>query len=205
MEKDLSFAIEALPMHFMRKNEIHRAATIFEDNLGSSERLLSSPPPLFYSRHLQRALSVWLLLLPLGLWDPFAGTWNHVAIIPATAVISFFLFGIEELATQLVEPFTILPMQAFCDKIYNWVTEIASWEPNDNDMFSDSMAPEYLEAASESVALEYLAKQKVKTTKTEAGEQITKIAADSEPSATGSAVNSSRKKVSLRRLFGKKS
>ena len=46
--QDLSVAIENLPMHFMRKNEIHKAATIFEDNLGSSERLLTSPVPLFF-------------------------------------------------------------------------------------------------------------------------------------------------------------
>jgi len=41
--QDLSYAIDGLPMHFMRKNEIHKSATQFEDNLGSSERLLTSP------------------------------------------------------------------------------------------------------------------------------------------------------------------
>lgn len=132
--QDLSLAIENLPMHFMRKNEIHKAVTIFEDNLGSSERLLTSPVPLFYSRHTARFLSFWLLLLPFALYDPFVGSWNHVAMIPAVALISIFLFGIEELATQLEEPFTILPMQAFCDKIYNWCTEIVSWSAGDNGM-----------------------------------------------------------------------
>lgn len=131
---DLSVAIENLPMHFLRKNQVHQAVTIFEDNLGSSERLLTSPVPLFYSRHTARFLSFWLLLLPFALWDPFAGTWNHVGMIPATAVISIFLFGIEELATQMEEPFTILPMQAFCDKIGNWCNEIVSWQAGDNGM-----------------------------------------------------------------------
>jgi len=131
---DLSCAIENLPMNFMRKNEIHAAVTIFEDNLGSSERLLTSPVPLFYSRHTARFLSVWLLFLPFAIWDNFGNTWNHVGMIPATAFISAFLFGIEELATQLEEPFTILPMQAFCDKIGNWCNEIVSWEGGDNDM-----------------------------------------------------------------------
>lgn len=136
---DLSVAIENMPMHFMRKNMIHTAATIFEDNLGSSERLLSSPVPLFYSRHTARFLSFWLLLLPLGLYDVFASTWNHVGMIPATAVISVFLFGIEELATQLEEPFTILPMQVYSDRIYNWCVEIASWEKNDyEELYSRS-------------------------------------------------------------------
>lgn len=48
-------------------------------------------------------------------------------MIPATAFISVCLFGIEELATQLEEPFTILPMQGFCDKIGTNCDEIVSW------------------------------------------------------------------------------
>ena len=48
-------------------------------------------------------------------------------MIPATAFISVCLFGIEELATQLEEPFTILPMQGFCDKIGANCDEIVSW------------------------------------------------------------------------------
>lgn len=130
--QDLSYAIDDLPMHFIRKNEIHRAVTIFEDDLGSSERILTSPVPLFYSRHLARYLGIWLLLLPLGLYDSFAASWNHVALIPAVMVISTMLFGIEEIGTQLEEPFTVLPMQAFCDKIYNWCMEIMTWSPGDN-------------------------------------------------------------------------
>lgn len=132
--QDLSTAIENLPMHFIRKNEVHRAATIFEDNLGSSERLLSSPVPVFYSRWTARFLSVWLLLLPFALYEPLGNSWNHIDMIPITAALSIFLFGIEELATQLEEPFTILPMQGFCDKIYNWITEIATFVPGDNGM-----------------------------------------------------------------------
>ena len=134
---DLSMAIENLPMHFMRKNEMHKALTIFEDNLGSSERLLTSPVPLIYNRHTARFLSFWLLLMPLALYKPFESTWNHIGMIPATAMISLFLFGIEELATQMEEPFTILPMQAFCDKIGNWCNEIVSWEDGDNGIVTN--------------------------------------------------------------------
>jgi putative membrane protein len=132
--QDLSVAIENLPMHFMRRGEVHAAATIFEDNLGSSERLLSSPVPVFYSRWTARFLSFWLLLLPFGLWGPLGNSWNHIDLLPVTTVLSIFLFGIEELATQLEEPFTILPMQGFCDKIYNWINEIATFVPGDNGM-----------------------------------------------------------------------
>jgi predicted membrane chloride channel (bestrophin family) len=75
-----------------------------------------------------------LLLVPFALWEPLKGSWNHINLIPATLFLSVFLFGIEELATQLEEPFTILPMQGFCDKIYNWCTEIVSFKPGDNGL-----------------------------------------------------------------------
>ena len=192
--QDLSFAIEVLPMHFIRKNEIHRAATIFEDNLGSSERLLTSPVPLFYSRHTARFLSVWLLLLPFGLWDAMGNTWNHAGVIPATAAISIFLFGIEELATQLEEPFTILPMQAFCDKIYNWCTEIVSWQPNDNGMFDDVAGQE------ETPAL-VTAATAVPATATVI--EIPESIAASEDDSAQHEVETPKKRLSLRRLFGR--
>jgi predicted membrane chloride channel (bestrophin family) len=141
--QDLSYAIDNLPMHFLRKNEIQKAVTIFEDDLGSSERLLTSPVPLFYSRHTSRFLTVWLLLLPFVLYDPCASSWNHMAVIPTTTVISVFLFGIEEQSTQLEEPFTILPMQAFCEKIYNWCQEITTWSPGDSAMRVKLVKPEH--------------------------------------------------------------
>ncbi|KAL7546191.1 hypothetical protein ACHAWF_009529 [Thalassiosira exigua] len=124
---DLSVAIEKLPMHFVRKDAINTNLSIFEDTLGGSERLLSSPVPLFYSRHTARFLSTWLLFLPFALYEPFANSWNHAMMVPATTFISVCLFGIEELATQLEEPFTILPMQGFCDKIGGNCDEIVSW------------------------------------------------------------------------------
>jgi predicted membrane chloride channel (bestrophin family) len=123
--QDLSTVIESLPnIHFMRKDKLHASLTRFEDNLGSSERLLSSPVPLFYTRHTTRFLAVWISLLPLALYEVFQG---HVSMIPATMVLSTCLFGIDELATQLEEPFTILPMHTFCDKIYDSCMEIVKF------------------------------------------------------------------------------
>ena len=53
------------------------------------------------TRHTARFLSAWLLLLPLGLWDQFSNSWNHLALLPAATIVAIFLFGIEELAVQL--------------------------------------------------------------------------------------------------------
>lgn len=137
--QELSVAIEKLPMHFVRKNEINKNLSIFEDTLGGSERLLSSPIPLFYSRHTARFLSSWLLLLPFALYNEFGNSWNHIAMIPATGFISVCLFGIEELATQLEEPFTILPMQGFCDKIGANCDEIVSWAGQGSDVYEENV------------------------------------------------------------------
>ena len=43
-----------------------------------------------------RFLSVFLVLMPLGLWQALGESWNHWATIPATFVISFFLLGYLE-------------------------------------------------------------------------------------------------------------
>lgn len=73
-------------------------------------------------------------------------------MIPATALISIFLFGIEELATSMEEPFTILPMQAFCDKIGNWCNEIVSWEAGDNGMPVNPVLEKYTKFDDEMMA-----------------------------------------------------
>jgi putative membrane protein len=48
-------------------------------------------------------------------------------LIPASAMLAFFMFGIEELAVQLEEPFSILPMQRFCDGILKACIGLRDW------------------------------------------------------------------------------
>ena len=54
-------------------------------------------------------------------------TWNHIGLIPVSAVIAFFFFGIEELAVQLEEPFSILPLQNMTDGMGLSAKEYADW------------------------------------------------------------------------------
>ncbi|KAL7474424.1 hypothetical protein ACHAW6_000396 [Cyclotella cf. meneghiniana] len=132
---DRSVAIENLPMHSLRKKIVNEKLSIFEDTLGGCEHLLSSPIPLVYSHHTACFLSLWLLLLPFALYKPFKDSWNHIGMIFATTIISFCLIAIEEGATQNEEPFTILPMQGFCDKIGGWCNEIVSWAGQGQDEY----------------------------------------------------------------------
>ena len=70
--------------------------------------------------------------MPLCLYGYFIPTYDNALVsgpslllgfgdrfvyVIANALISGFLFGIEELAVTLEEPFSILPMQRFCDNI----------------------------------------------------------------------------------------
>merc|ERR1719298_66951 len=84
------------------------------DDVGACERIFKTPIPLVYTRHTTRFVGFWLALLPLAVYsvDP---SWNHLLTIPSCSAISFFLLGIEELGLQIEEPFSILPMEAFCD------------------------------------------------------------------------------------------
>jgi hypothetical protein len=61
-----------------------------------ADGLFPPPPPPPDTRHTSRFLSLWLATLPFVLW-------NHIGwgIVPSTAVISFLLFGIDEIAIQL--------------------------------------------------------------------------------------------------------
>lgn len=100
------------PLHQV---EVEKTVTGLCDALGACERIFTSPVPTFYPRHTARFLAFWLLALPAALYEPFAGTWNHLGMIPAYLVVSGFLLGIEELATQMEEPFSILPMEKMCE------------------------------------------------------------------------------------------
>ena len=62
-----------------------------------------------------RFLTIFLTLLPLAPWGQLGGSWNHWATIPAEFIIAFFLFGIEEVGIQIEEPFSVLPLEAFCN------------------------------------------------------------------------------------------
>lgn len=52
-------------------------------------------------------------------------------------VISFFLLGIEELAVQLEEPFSILPMQKMVDGIGLSANEHVDWHFEEEERLKD--------------------------------------------------------------------
>ena len=83
-----------------------------EDCVGACERLYRTPIPLSYTYHTSRFLVFWLLALPLTLYSDMG--WPAVVLAP---VITFLIIGIAEIAIDLEEPFSILPLDAICNKI----------------------------------------------------------------------------------------
>ncbi len=79
--------------------------------LGGCERLLRTPIPVSYTRHTARFLTIWLALLPAGLWERY-----HFSMLPVIALIGFLLLGIDEIGVTIEEPFAILPLDAICTR-----------------------------------------------------------------------------------------
>jgi len=81
--------------------------------LGACERILKTPIPLAYSIHLKQMLLLYCFSLPLQLVDTFSW-WTG----PLTAIVSFTLFGIEEIAIDIENPFgrdaNDLPLDEIC-------------------------------------------------------------------------------------------
>jgi ion channel-forming bestrophin family protein len=84
------------------------------DSLGTCERILKTPIPLAYAIHLKQLLLIYCLLLPLQLTGEI-GYWTG----PIVALVSFTLFGIEEIGIEIENPFgrdhNDLPLDAICN------------------------------------------------------------------------------------------
>jgi putative membrane protein len=113
----LSVAMDQLSIDEKRRVEMDKSVVLMGDACEACERIFSSPVPLVYTRHTARFLSAWLLLLPFGMWSAFSSGLMQWALVPAAALVAVFLFGIDELAIQLEEPFSILPLEAMCEGV----------------------------------------------------------------------------------------
>ena len=86
------------------------------DYCGACERIRSTPAPYGYVVHLRRALIVYCLTLPMALVPKFG--WEAIL---ATLVISYVLFGIEEIGVEIENPFELsindLPLETICETI----------------------------------------------------------------------------------------
>ena len=131
--KQLSIELHGLPKVADAKAliETDKSIIILGECTSTMEKIYSSPVPLVYTRHTARFLSLWALLLPAALYSSFVDMGQPFLVLPASAILAFFLFGVDELAMQLEEPFSILPMKSFCDQILGSVDVLAGGSGGD--------------------------------------------------------------------------
>mmetsp|Transcript_10965 Transcript_10965/g.67847 ORF Transcript_10965/g.67847 Transcript_10965/m.67847 type:complete len:414 (-) Transcript_10965:1655-2896(-) len=100
----------AIPLYAAR--EIERAIAGLGLCAGGCERILTTPIPLSYTRHISRSVMIWLLGLPFAL----APSMGYVAI-PTMFFVSYILFGIDEIGIEIEEPFCVLPLLPLCQAV----------------------------------------------------------------------------------------
>mmetsp|Transcript_21085 Transcript_21085/g.19208 ORF Transcript_21085/g.19208 Transcript_21085/m.19208 type:complete len:435 (+) Transcript_21085:15-1319(+) len=98
------------------QTHIDRSVCDISVSMTTCERIFTTPIPLMYTRHTARFLLLWLLTVPMCLYEEFSLTKKWM--VPIISFLhAIFLFGIEELGVQIEEPFSILPLANICSDI----------------------------------------------------------------------------------------
>ena len=101
---------------------------IMVDVLGGCERILKTPIPVAYSIHLKQLLLIYCLTLPFQLVTELAW-WTA----PIVSVISFTVFGIEQIGIEIENPFGLdandLPLESICQTIQINIEELINFIP----------------------------------------------------------------------------
>jgi len=99
------------------------------DNLGGCERILRTPIPLAYAIHLKQLLILYCFTLPFQLVQDL-GFWTG----PIVTLISFTLFGIEEIGIEIENPFgrdfNDLPLDTICQTIQRNIQDLMTLDPS---------------------------------------------------------------------------
>ena len=96
--------------------------------LTGCEGILKTPIPLAYSIHLRQLLLIYCLSLPFQIVNEFH-FWTGIVV----ALISFTVFGIEEIALEIENPFGYdpndLPLDAICTTMYRNIEDLITLAP----------------------------------------------------------------------------
>ncbi|MCW5313473.1 hypothetical protein GTQ43_06515 [Nostoc sp. KVJ3] len=102
---------------------LHNCVDELVDILGGCERILKTPLPLIYTIKLRQLLLIFCLILPLEIVS-FLNWWTGLIM----AFVSFTLLSIEQIGSEIEEPFGFdpndLPLNAICNTISNNVEEL---------------------------------------------------------------------------------
>lgn len=120
---------------------MHRLLDEMVNALGGCERILKTPMPLAYAIHLKQLLLIYCLLLPFPLVREISWLTG-----PVVALISFTLFGIEEIGIEIENPFgrdpNDLPLDAICSTMLRNIEDLITLSPSARSYSeADAIAP----------------------------------------------------------------
>ncbi|WP_019498265.1 bestrophin family protein [Pseudanabaena sp. PCC 6802] len=108
------------------------------DALGVCERIQKTPMPLAYSIHLKQLLLIYCLSLPFQMVSAVGWLTG-----PTVALISFTVFGIEEIGIQIEDPFGLdandLPLDNICQNLHRNIEDLITLEPSRRKYLKDPL------------------------------------------------------------------
>jgi ion channel-forming bestrophin family protein len=111
---------------------MHRLLGDMVDALGVCERIQKTPMPLAYSIHLKQLLLIYCLSLPFQVVSDLGWLTG-----PTVALISFTVFGIEEIGIQIEDPFghdaNDLPLDNICQNMRRNIEDLIALDPDRRD------------------------------------------------------------------------
>lgn len=116
-------------LNIYQLTSLHNLVDNFVDILGGCERILKTPLPLIYSMKLRQLLLIFCLILPFEIVSNL--TWWTGLV---TAFVSFTLLSIEEIGSEIEDPFghdpNDLPLDMICNTILHNVEELITLAPS---------------------------------------------------------------------------
>lgn len=112
----LSCLLATRSMLMNMQTHVDRAMIELTNAMEGCDRLFTTPIPLVYTKLTARFLLLWLMMLPMSLYNefPMSKKW----VIPFVVFLnSIFMLGIEDLGIQIEEPFSIMPLTNICHNI----------------------------------------------------------------------------------------
>jgi ion channel-forming bestrophin family protein len=109
------------------------------DSLGACERILKTPMPMAYAIHLKQLLLIYCLLLPFQLVGEI-GFWTGAIV----GLVSFTLFGIEEIGIEIENPFgrdhNDLPLDDICNTMVRNMEHLITLVPSAYEDFAENLS-----------------------------------------------------------------
>jgi ion channel-forming bestrophin family protein len=125
----LQYQYEHNCLNIYQLNSLHKQVDNLVDILGGCERILKTPLPLIYAILLRQLVILYCLVIPLEIVANL--TWWTGLIV---ALVGFTLLSIEQIGSEIEEPFghdpNDLPLDIICNTIHRNVEELITIAPN---------------------------------------------------------------------------